>query len=299
MMKILLTGKDGQVGWELQRTLQPLGNVLAPGRREMDLEDRETIRRTIRETQPDIIVNAAAFTAVDQAEEDKERAGQVNGLAPAVIAEEAGRLGSLLIHYSTDYIFDGEKKGPYFENDQPRPLNIYGSTKLAGEEGIRKTGTDHLILRTSWVYSLRGRNFLLTMLRLFQEKEKLSVIADQTGAPTWARLIAGTTALITCQARKEQQNSRFSSGTYHLTSRGATSWYGFANRIKEEAAHLPGREQIKTDRIEAIAARDYPATAVRPRNSRLDVSALEERFGLQMPDWEHSLALCLAGKEQS
>ncbi|MFP3982197.1 MAG: dTDP-4-dehydrorhamnose reductase [Desulfurivibrionaceae bacterium] len=293
MATILLTGKNGQVGWELQRSLQPLGKVLAPDRSELDLNDRESIRRTVRETRPDIIVNAAAYTAVDQAEEDEEAALRINSRAPALLAAEAASCGSLLIHYSTDYVFDGDKEGPYCENDHPAPLNVYGSSKLAGEEGIREAGADHLILRTSWVYSLRGKNFLLTMLRLFREREKIAVIADQTGTPTWARLIAETTALVLHQAGGERERGDFSSGTFHLTGRGWTTWYGFAGQIKEEARLIWGEDRMKINRIQAIAAKDYPTAAVRPRNSRLDISALEKRFGLQMPDWASSLKICL------
>ncbi len=293
MTEILITGRDGQVGWELLRVLQPLGRVLAPGRKEMDLTASEAVRRTVRTHKPEIIVNAAAYTAVDQAEGEKDKAWQVNSLAPRVLAEEAERLGSLLIHYSTDYIFDGNKEGLYREDDPPNPLNVYGASKLAGEEQIRKTGADHLILRTSWVYSRRGRNFLLTMLRLFRERENLSIIADQTGAPTWSRLIAETTGIIVSRAREELRTSSFTSGTYHLTGRGATSWHGFASAIKKRTATFPDQEQFRIKKLQAIAAKDYPSAARRPRNSRLSVSALEERFNLRMPPWDHSLDLCL------
>ncbi|MFO7760046.1 MAG: dTDP-4-dehydrorhamnose reductase [Desulfobia sp.] len=299
MTRILLSGRTGQVGRELQRTLQALGDITAPDRTAMDLGEEEAIRRKVREVRPDIIVNPAAYTAVDRSEEEKGKARLLNSRAPAIMAEEAGRLGSLLIHYSTDYVFDGEKKGRYREDDRPAPLNVYGRTKLEGEEKIRETGCRHLILRTSWVYSLRGTNFLLTMLRLFQEREKLSVIADQTGAPTWARLIAEATALIVHQARREQRQGHFESGTYHLTSRGATTWYGFAHRIREEAENFLGREKMKVKEIAAISSGDYPTAATRPRNSRLDVSALEERFGLRMPAWDLSLHLCLADAGQA
>ncbi len=293
MVKVLLTGKNGQVGWELERSLRPIGDVLALDRTEMDLADEQGIRQAIREMAPGIIINAAAYTAVDRAEEDQEKVRQINGRAPGIMAEEAGRLGSLMIHYSTDYVFDGEKEGPYSEDDEPAPLNIYGSSKLEGEEMIGEAGCDHLILRTSWVYGLRGQNFLLTMLRLFCEKEKLSIIADQTGAPSWSRLIAETTALVIYRALQEKKDGQFTSGTYHLTSRGATTWYGFARKIQEEAGPFLDPNRMKTTQIEAITTYDYPTIAACPRNSRLEVSALEERFDLQMPTWDRCLKLCL------
>ena len=223
--RILLTGKNGQVGWELQRTLAPLGEVVVLDRRQLDLSDPDQIRERVREISPDLIVNAAAYTAVDRAEAEPEPAMAVNGTAPGLLAEEAKRIGAAIIHYSTDYVFDGAKTTPYTEEDAPNPLNVYGRTKLAGEQAVQAAGVPHLILRTSWVYGMRGKNFLLTILRLAREREELKIVDDQIGAPTWSRTIAEATAQILTSGAWPVSGA---SGIYHLTASGSTSWYGFA-----------------------------------------------------------------------
>ena len=226
-MKILLFGKNGQVGWELNRSLQPLGEVVALSREEADFSNPESLRKIVSEISPDVIVNAVAYTAVDKAEEEEELAAIINGVAPGILAEEALKINALLIHYSTDYVFDGAKDSPYIETDKPNPINAYGRTKLAGEVVIQSSDCDYLIFRTSWVYASRGHNFLLTMLKLASEREELSIVADQMGAPTTAKLIADTTALSIRQAMGEKQSGNFSSDLYHLATSGSTSWHGF------------------------------------------------------------------------
>lgn len=306
MTRILLTGKDGQVGWELRQALAPLGPVMAVGRQKMDLANPDAIRRMVRDVKPALIVNAGAYTAVDRAEAEPELAMAVNGAAPGVLAEEAKRLGALLLHYSTDYVFDGAKPAPYVEDDVPHPLNAYGRSKLAGEEAIRASGAPHLILRTSWVYGARGNNFLLTILRLARERDELKVVADQFGSPTWSRFIAETTGRILARLNATadpdaspttSHASRFAevSGTYHLAPSGSTSWYGFAQAIVAEAAGLlPG-----TPRITPIPSRDYPSPAARPANSLLSTDKLAGTFGLKMLPWEESLRLCLDEMRQT
>jgi dTDP-4-dehydrorhamnose reductase len=286
-MKILLTGVTGQVGWELQRTLMTVGEVISVGRNQMDLAQTDTIRRIIREVQPDLIVNPAAHTAVDQAESEPELAMMINGIAPGAIAEEAKRLGAAMIHYSTDYVFAGTSKTPYTEEDQPNPQNIYGKTKLAGEQAITSVGVPHLILRTSWVYGLRGKNFLLTMQKLAQEREEIRVVDDQIGAPTWSRMIAEATAKILSQAQGNVSDFLTSKGgLYHLTSSGQTSWYGFAQAI---FAHDSQHNERKLQRLIAIASQEYPTAAKRPTYSLLDSQKASNVFGLVLPDWESSL----------
>lgn len=291
-MKILLTGTTGQVGWELARTLLPLGHLIEVSRDQADLADLKSLRAIIQRYKPDVIVNPAAYTAVDKAETETEMAHLINALAPGVIAEEAKKLGSLLIHYSTDYVFDGTKSGLYTEHDATAPINSYGETKLAGEQAVQVCGGDYLILRTSWVYSSRGNNFLKTILRLAAEREELKIVADQIGTPTWARLIAETTAHMLKQSLSERQNGSFKSGIYNLTSVGETSWHGFAEKIVSNI-----REQrklnLKNRAIYPIPTTDYPLPAKRPANSRLAVDNLEQRFGLVMPSWDNSLRLCM------
>ena len=288
-MKFLLTGGNGQVGYELRRTLSPLGKVIAPARDALDLEQPDTLRAAVREFQPKVIVNAAAYTAVDQAEGDVERAARINSAAVEVLAEEAHKCGALLVHFSTDYVFDGAKADPYREDDAPNPLNIYGRTKLAGEEVLRARKDPHLIFRTSWVYGARGRNFLLTMRRLAQERKELRIVDDQMGAPTWARMIAESVALAISQCRGEggldEACVAARSGTYHLTNRGSVSWHGFAAAILED---MKG-----SARLIPIPSSGYPAPAPRPRNSVLDSSKLKKVFGLGLPDWRDGLRLCL------
>jgi dTDP-4-dehydrorhamnose reductase len=288
--KILLTGKNGQVGWELQRTLASLGRVIALDSSELDLADAEVIRRKVREIQPQIIVNPAAYTAVDKAESEPELALAINGIAPGILAEEAKKLDALLIHYSTDYVFDGSKAGAYLEEDVPNPLGVYGKTKLAGEQAIRAVGGKHLILRTSWVYGARAKNFLLTMLRLASERSELRIVDDQIGAPTWCRSLAEVTAQILAQlyapgAVKEDM-AKFS-GTYHLTATGSVSWYGFANKIIELSGIVPPPNLL------AIPSSEYPTPAARPMNSLLSNDKLLRTFGLQAGAWQENLQLCM------
>ncbi len=293
-MKILLTGVTGQVGWELQRTLMTIGEVILVGRNEtlqMDLAQFDTIRRTIREVKPDLIVNPAAYTAVDKAESEPELAMAINGIAPGVIAEEAKRVGAAVIHYSTDYVFDGNQQTPYTEEHQTDPQNIYGKTKLAGEQAIASTGVPYLILRTSWVYGLRGKNFLLTMLRLAQEREEIRVVDDQIGAPTWSRMIAEVTAQILSQAPDNLSDFLTTKGgLYHLTASGKTSWYGFAKAIF--ALDVQHNER-KLQNLIAINTQEYPTAASRPAYSLLDNRKLSHTFGLILPDWERSLELII------
>ena len=292
-MKILLFGKNGQVGWELNRSLQPLGEIVALGREEVDFSLPDNLRHIVREIKPDVIVNAVAYTAVDKAEEEEDLALLINAESPKVLAEEALKLDALLVHYSTDYVFDGTKESPYNETDESNPINAYGRTKLAGEQAIQSSGCDHLIFRTSWVYASRGNNFLLTMLKLAQEREKLSIVNDQTGSPTSARLIADTTVLCVQQAIKEKLVGVFSSDLYHLTTSGHTSWHGFTKEIVKIASNdlnLP----LTLKRLKAIPASDYPTPAKRPMNSQLALTKLESIFTIKMPDWKKSLSVCMA-----
>jgi dTDP-4-dehydrorhamnose reductase len=291
-VNILLTGRNGQVGWELQRTLQPVGKVTACDHAGLDLADAAAVRRKLDEVRPDAIVNAAAYTAVDKAESEPEQANAVNAAAPALLAQEAARRGALLIHYSTDYVFDGAKAAPYVETDPTGPLGAYGRSKLAGEAGIRASGCDHLIFRTSWVYAARGANFLRTILRLAAEREELRVVNDQVGAPTWARLIAEATALALRQALAERRHGRFESGLFHLACAGETSWHGFASAI------VAGRSGLSVKTVTPIVTADYPTPARRPANSRLDTGAFRARFGLALPDWRDCLQLCLEELQQ-
>ncbi|NMG05948.1 dTDP-4-dehydrorhamnose reductase [Brasilonema sp. UFV-L1] len=297
MTRILLTGSTGQVGWELQRTLMTLGEVISVGREisscglRIDLSQPNTIRHVIREVQPELIVNPAAYTAVDKAESEPELAMAVNGTAPGVIAEEAKLLGAGVIHYSTDYIFNGHQATPYTEQDEPCPQNIYGKTKLAGEKAIQAVGVPHLILRTSWVYSLRGKNFLLTMLKLAREREELRVVDDQVGAPTWSRMIAESTAQIVSQGTQDLIGflSR-KNGIYHLTATGQTSWYGFAKAIFEYDSQ---RNEYKLEKVVAIPSEQYPTPAKRPAYSSLDTEKISRVFGLVLPNWQRNLELVL------
>jgi len=279
-VKILLIGRNGQVGWELERCLPPLGQVFAFDRASLDLADPDQIVARVREVKPELIVNAAAYTAVDLAESEPELAMRVNGAAPEVLAEEAKRLGALLIHYSTDYVFDGAKSSPYLETDSPNPINVYGRSKLEGERAIQASGCRHLILRTSWVYGIRGTNFLLTILRLAHERRELRVVDDQIGAPTWCRDIAhGTIRVANLAARGEL------GGLFHMTASGATSWHGFA------------REILAIARLDApvvpISSSQYRSLARRPANSQLLCTKLCT-FDIDLPEWSSSLSDCLA-----
>lgn len=297
-MKILLFGREGQVAWELRRTLAPFGTLVAVDRRTprltTDLADMDSLRHAIRTVQPDLVVNAAAYTAVDRAEQEAELAWRINAEAPGVIAEEVKRAGCGLIHYSTDYVFGGGSSlEPFAEEHQKQPQNVYGKSKLAGEEAIHGCGIPHLILRTAWVYGRRGHNFLLTMLRLLRERDRISVVDDQRGSPTWSRLIAEATALVIAQCR---HGSRFDpgeqTGIYHLTCGGETTWCGFARAIREEALKR-GLVGDVCGEIDAIPTSGYPTPATRPAYSVLANQKLSQQFGLTLPDWEAAMQLCL------
>lgn len=294
-MRILLTGKNGMVGWELNRSLLPLGEVIAIGRDEMDFSKPDRLRDVVQEVSPDIIVNAAAYTAVDKAEKEESMAALINSEAPRVLAEEAQRIGALLVHYSTDYVFDGTKDTPYVEDDIPNPINAYGRTKLEGERAIQGSGADYLIFRTSWVYAERGNNFLNTMLRLMKEKETLSIVDDQVGAPTWARTIADSTAHCIKQLMREKKQQEISSGIYNLTNTGETSWHGFASKIAENMKKISNGKKIIVNRLEPISSNDYPTPAKRPNNSRLSTEKLKDNFSLNIPEWNYALELCVNG----
>ncbi|WP_175887593.1 dTDP-4-dehydrorhamnose reductase [Burkholderia contaminans] len=287
---ILVTGVSGQVGFELLRSLQGLGRVVPCDRSTLDLTDLDRVRAFVRDLKPTLIVNPAAYTAVDKAENEVELARRLNVDVPRVFAEEAARSGGALIHYSTDYVFDGSKAGAYVETDATNPLNAYGATKLEGEHAIAATGCAHLILRTSWVYGRRGSNFLLTMLRLGAERPELRVVADQIGAPTWARTIAAATSHIVAQGAGSVDADWWArrSGIYHFTSAGATSWCGFAEAIFAIAM------ASRAPRVVPISSDDYPTAARRPANSRMAHGKLAAAFGLQMPDWRDALHLCLS-----
>ena len=288
MTTILLTGATGQVGWELARTLLPLGTVVVVDRSRCDLSRPETLGALVDAIQPDVIVNPAAYTAVDQAEEESALAMKVNADAPAELAIAARRNRALLVHYSTDYVFDGKGDQPYTEDDRAYPIGSYGRSKLAGEQAIQSSGCDHLIFRTSWVYAARGKNFLRTIFRLAQEREELRIVADQSGAPTWARLIAETTALALCQDMARRRQGDFSSALMHVAASGVTTWHGFATAIV--AAARERGVALKCQRIVPITTADYPLPAPRPANSRLSCQRLEQRYGLTMPAWDACLA---------
>lgn len=293
--RILVTGVGGQVGFELARSLQGLGHVVAVDRASLDLADPDRIRAVVRDVRPALIVNPAAYTAVDQAESDEAVAMRINAVAPGILAEEAKTLGAALIHYSTDYVFDGTKASPYLETDTPAPQNVYGRSKLKGERAIEAVGGAAIVLRTSWVYGTRGRNFLLTMLRLAAERPELKIVADQIGAPTWANTIAALTAHVAAQAFAAGDAATWwaaHSGVYHLTAGGETSWHGFACAIVERAS-LALRPSVIP-----IPASDYPTPARRPANSCLSNEKLARTFGLAAPDWCDALELCLAGIRQ-
>ncbi|MHC1767841.1 MAG: dTDP-4-dehydrorhamnose reductase [Verrucomicrobiia bacterium] len=282
--RILLIGKNGQVGWELQRTLAPLGDVKAVDFPDIDLADPDSICDRLQDSRPDIIVNAAAYTAVDRAESDAELAVKVNGLAPGILAEEARRTGALLVHYSTDYVFDGQKRQPYVEEDTPNPLSVYGRSKLAGDKAISQVDCRHLIFRLCWVYSQRGHNFMRTIMRLAREREELRVVNDQIGAPTWARTIAEATALAVARTLSAESPESLR-GTYHMTPRGATSWHGFAEAIVASISETERRCR----RVAPIATAEYPLPARRPSYSLLSCEKLRRIFRLELPDWESSL----------
>ena len=293
-MRILLTGKNGQVGNELNKILPQFGEVFATGRNEMNLADPSQIRRVVQQVSPELIINAGAYTAVDKAESDQELAKAVNGIAPKILAEEAKNKGALLIHYSTDYSYSGEiNHRPYLESDSPEPNSAYGKTKLEGDQAIEKSGASHLIFRTGWVYSKRGKSFLRTILTLAKEKKELRIVNDQTGTPTWCRSIAEAT----CKAIKnllEKREGSLSktvsniSGVYHMTCQGETSWHGFARTI------LKLSYPDNMPKLLAISTKEYPTPAIRPTYSVLSNSKLKKNFGIQLPHWEHALKQCLS-----
>ncbi|HSG24039.1 MAG TPA: dTDP-4-dehydrorhamnose reductase [Azonexus sp.] len=293
-MSILLLGKDGQVGWQLQRSLAPHGQVVACGRAECDLSNLDQIRSVVREIKPSVIVNASAYTAVDRAESESELARRINAEAPGVLAVEAAALGALLVHYSTDYVYDGSKSGAYIETDATSPQSVYGRTKLAGEEAIRAIGGKSLIFRTSWVFGARGGNFVKTILRLAREKDALNVVADQIGSPTPAAMIATVSGIALAMLRRGQLLEKGENRLYHLAAARPVSWCEFARTIVDLAGQEPGFDlRLKPEAINPISTAEYPTPAVRPTNSRLDCSRLEADFGLQMPDWQPYLARML------
>jgi len=306
---ILLTGKTGQLGSELNRLLPKLGEVIAPERNDLDLREPEKIRQVMRNVNPQLVVNAAAYTAVDAAETDEATALAVNAEAPRLLAQEAKKIDAMLVHFSTDYVFDGSTKAPYKETDPTNPINVYGRTKLAGEEAIRNSGAAHLIFRTSWVYATHGRNFLLTILRLATEREELKIVADQVGAPTCAvDLAEATTRILTGMIAGDQRQSSFpeASGTYHMTAAGQTTWYEFANAILEEARRAPqnlpwlasatkGRPLI-VRRVAPISTEEFPLPARRPAYSVLSNARLKQVFGVTLPGWRTQLHQCFASR---
>lgn len=290
-MRIMLIGAKGQIGWELQRTLMTLGEVIAVGRNEVDLSSPDNIRKGIREIKPNLIVNAAAYTMVDKAESESELAMAINGTAPGIIAEEAKLLGAGVVHYSTDYVFNGNQVRPYTEDDPTDPQNVYGITKLTGEKAIQAINVPHLILRTSWIYGLRGKNFLLTMLRLAREREEIKVVDDQIGTPTWSRMVAQSTAQILAQGVNNITDFlENNGGLYHLAASGQTSWYSFAKTIFELD---PNRSQHKLKILGAIASSKYPTPAKRPVYSSLDTEKVAKKFGLCLPKWKETLELTM------
>lgn len=280
-MKILLLGKDGQVGKELRRTLLPLGCIVAIGRANYDLSDLSGISELLNQHKPDMIVNAAAFTAVDKAESNQDAAFAVNASLLAILADYAHKNHILLVHYSTDYVFDGQKQTPYIETDAVNPLSVYGASKRAGEEAIFNSGCNHLIFRTSWVFSSEGQNFIKTILRLAQERDSLRIVADQYGAPTSAELIADVTAL----AIAGYNNKSIKNGIYHLTASGSTTWHQLACYVVEKALDQGMKLKLTHQQIHPIPTNEYPLPAKRPENSRLDTSALSSALGLNLPDW--------------
>lgn len=289
-MKILLFGAGGQLGLALQRALPALGDVIPLGRNEADLRAADSIIANIRNAAPDVVINAAAYTAVDKAESDVDTARVVNAIAPGVMARACHESGALLVHYSTDYVYDGKKAGAYVETDATHPLSVYGATKLAGEDAVRAAHGRHLIFRTSWVYSHDGANFMKTMLRLAKERDLLRIVDDQIGAPTTTDAIAQATCTVIRQVRDEADENRC--GTYHMTCGGSTSWYGFANAIFATFLDAERRTQLVTEPIPSSA---YPTAAQRPGNSLLSNTKLEAAFSLALPDWQSALAALKQG----
>jgi dTDP-4-dehydrorhamnose reductase len=291
--RILLTGATGQVGWELLKTLKPLGEVVVPGRAEMDLANAASVREAIRTVQPRWIVNPGAYTAVDKAESEPELAFAINAEAVKVMGQEARAIGAGVIHFSTDYVFDGSGTAPYKETDATGPVSVYGASKLAGEKALAESGAGHMIFRTSWVYGARGKNFLLTILKLAREREMLRIVADQYGAPTWSRDLARMTAEVIGQCEAKARGKEFAAlladvdGVYHAAGAGETTWHGFATeavRLRRER-----EPEARLAKIDAITTDEYPMPAKRPANSRMNCERLAERFGWRMMDWRDSL----------
>jgi len=305
--KILLAGREGQVGTELSTLLSGIGEVVAVGRQQFDLTDPSNMREMIRDVHPELIVNAAAYTAVDLAEKEESLARSINSDAPGVMAEEAKKIGAALVHYSTDYVFDGSKNAPYEESDRVNPINVYGRTKFAGEEAIRNTGVPHLIFRTQWVYGTRGRNFLLTILRLATQRGELRIVSDQFGAPTSSQAIAHATAnILRSLFQPEDYASSFDrvSGTYHMTAAGQATWHEFASAIIDDVSRVPptgswfadatSAKPLLTRRVIPISSKDYPTPARRPAYGALSGQRLSQTFGVKLPDWHAELRAVLA-----
>lgn len=301
-LRILLIGHNGQIGWQLQRTLACLGKVVVVDRSStqftIDLRDGDSIRNTVNSVKPDLIVNAAAYTAVDKAVSDIQTVEAVNAIAPGILAQSAAECGAGLIHYSTDYVFPGDASNPYFENDQKGPINVYGETKLRGEQAIQRTGISHLILRTSWVYDGRGNNFLLTMLRLMKERNSVEVVDDQFGSPTPARQIAEATALMIARSVSQEGLTFVNPGVYHMTSAGQTTWHGFACKIRELAV-CKGLLSSDCAIIQPTDSKSFRTAAARPQYSVLNNDKLFQYYGLQLPVWSHGLDLCLSAMVRS
>jgi len=284
MRKILLTGKTGQLGWELQRALSPLGEIIAPDRSQMDLTNPDAIRNAIRAAAPDLIVNAAGYTTVDKAEAERDLAYQINAVAPGIMAEEARRAGALLVHYSTDYVYDGTKQSPYDETDAPNPVNFYGQSKLAGEQAIIAADCRHLILRASWIYSVRGTNFVLTMLRLAREKRNISVVTDQIGCPSWAKYLATASAEIIITNNSLQNIS----GIYHLSATGHTARFDFAKMIVDLAKVSSNLDPAWAS-IHPTTTGKYPLPAKRPLYAATSKTKVMQRFGIEIAPWQEQL----------
>ncbi len=301
-MKLLVTGCYGQVGWHLQRTLAPMGEVMAIDIDSVDLTDAAAVSKTVRDFAPDVVVNAAAYTAVDKAESEPDLARAINVAAPRKLAEECARTSALMIHYSTDYVYDGSKAGPHEERDATGPLSVYGETKLAGDQAIMASGCPYIILRTTWVYDIRGKNFLRTILRLAREREELRIVGDQFGAPTWARMLAESTAIVVARAlERKTVAGAWPVGLFHLTAAGRTSWAGFAQAILEEYEALRDSSAdageysgpLKATRVVEIGTEEFPLPARRPQNSVLSNALIQAQFGIALPDWRHQLRLAL------
>jgi dTDP-4-dehydrorhamnose reductase len=301
-MKLLVTGANGQVGWHLQRTLAPMGEVLAIDIDQVDLTDLDALGKAIRDFAPNVVVNTAAYTAVDKAESEPDLARAINVAAPGKIAEECAKLDALMVHYSTDYVYNGSKTVPYVETDPTGPLSVYGETKLAGDQAIFASGCAYVILRTTWVYDIRGKNFLRTILRLAREKEELRIVGDQYGAPTWARQLAETTTILIARGLERRKAAgSWSSGLFHCTAGGRTSWAGFAQAILEDYDTLVDWPAdtgefggpLKARRVVEISTEQYQTPAKRPRNSVLSNAKIQEEFGISMADWRTQLRLAM------